>query len=109
MSVKTGKEYKPCSYKIVLGGEFTAFSIPQAHKNRQTGEYEQDGFINVLARGLHEWNKGDVIKIKKITGADLKQEKYFSVYADVEVITVAEKKAEPNKEILDDNIPDDLF
>lgn len=110
--LKVGKEYKPYSAKITKGGEHTQFSMPQSHRNPDGRGYIRDGFINVLAKGSYDFHEGDAIVIKQINGATViswNGKQYFSIYADIEYKSVEEQKAEPNKGILEDDIPDDLF
>ena len=109
MSVKVGKALKPYKAVIQKGGEFTVFSCGMYHFDKSKGVKVKDGFIQVLVRGSYDFKQGDEILIKEITGADVYMSKYYSIYADIEYITKEEKVAEPNKDILDEDIPDDLF
>ena len=100
------KEYAPVSALVIRNGKHTSFGVPQFH--REGGKDVQDGFINIMADGTYDFHRGDLILIKEIRGANLRNEKYFTLFAKIELIPQAEKKAEPNRNLLDENIPDDL-
>lgn len=109
--IQEGKTYVPIKveYKKVRGKTYTQFTLPQHH--REWGKMKDDGYLNVLVKEVLPWSKGDIVKIKHIKGAQLRlfhDRYYFSLYADVQVKTVADQAAEKNRELLDDNIPDDL-
>lgn len=98
-------KYMPVTARIMKGGKYTRFAIPQFH--REGDKDVQDGLINVLVRGDYRFKRGDYIKILKITGAN-RQGNYFTLIAEIEYIAEEEYLAEPNSELLADNIPDDL-
>ena len=115
--IKWGKEYKPYKkeFRHSAKGDATVFSMPQYHKSK-TGDFVRDGFIQVWVNEIYnDFEDGDLIIIN---GADTYganretngQYVNMTIYCNkVEIIKQAEKKAEPNKDILADDIPDDLF
>lgn len=83
--VKVGKTYAPTGAKIVQGGKYTQFTIPQSHW--EGSRYVTDGFLNILTPGEYTFQKGDRIKVKKITAVTIRlygRTHYFSVYANVD-------------------------
>lgn len=111
--IKWGKEYRPYKAEIVKGGEYTVFHIPQYHKTQQ-GQH-RDGFIQIVVKGTHNFAQGDTIKIKAEHTTGIDRQEYngrvnVSLFCnEIEVKTTEDKLAEPNKDILSDDIPDDLF
>lgn len=95
----------PVKATVIMGGRFTSFGVPQYH--REGDRDVSDGFINVNVRGEYNFHRGDLIRIKEITGAKVTNGKWFAVFADIEYVSMTEQIAEPNRELLE-NIPDDL-
>lgn len=110
--IKVGMTFKPYSAKITKGGEYTSFSLPQNHRNPNGVGLIQDGFINLLAPGEYNFERGDTIKVLKINGAELRNwngRQYFSIYGEVEYTPASVKLSEPNKDILNGDIPEELL
>lgn len=109
--IKVGGEYQPFSMKIIEGGKYTQFAIPQRHIEYGSQQIN-DGVVNFVAKGEYDFEKGDLIIIKQIEGAKLKKYKgkqYFSLLGSIEVKTQAEKQAGQHWQTLNDNIPEDLL
>ena len=105
--LKVGGEYRPFASKVVELGKYTQFSIPQSHKDK--GKYVLDGFINVLAPGEYDFNKGDTITVSEITAATLiayEGKQYFSVYA---VVDLHKKQQDPTKKIIAEDISEEYL
>ena len=108
--IKVGKSYAPSAAKLVKGGRYTQFTLPQQH--RVADRYWNDGFINVLVEGDYTFHDGDTITILEITAVSLryfKRKQYFSVYAKIDYKTYANAQAKANLQTLEDDIPDELF
>lgn len=108
--VTLGKKLYPVSGRITKGGNKTMFSLPQSHT--ENGQYVQDGFINVLADGVYDFRRGDAIRVNKITGASsavFKGTPYMTLFCEVTFSSAEEEAAAPNKQRLDEDIPEDLF
>ena len=103
--IRPNMELSPVKATAIMGGKYTSFGVPQFH--REGDRDVSDGFINVNAKGEYDFHRGDLIRIKEITGAKVSQSKWFTVYAEIEFITMTEKRAEPNRKLLE-SIPDDL-
>ena len=102
------KEYMPVKAVVLNGGAQTSFSVPQY--KRIDGVEVPQGFIGVLAAGEYPClMRGDKIILRKITGANVKDGKYFSVFAEIEYIAAEDDIPEQNKQMLYDNIPEDLL
>lgn len=104
--INIGQKCSPVTAVVLKGGRFTRFAVPMFH--REGDRDVPDGLINILARGDYQFRRGDQIKMVTITGANVRNSKYFTLFAEIEYFTEAEIKAEPNRELLDANIPDDL-
>lgn len=105
--LKVGGVYRPCASKIVGLGKYTEFSIPQQHK--VSGKFVKDGFINVLAPGEYDFQRGDTITISEITAATLiayNGKQYFSVYA---VVGFHKKEVDPTKQIIEEDISEEYL
>lgn len=110
--IKLGQTYQPYSAKITKGGKYTSFSVAQKHRNPYKEGYINDGFINVLVAGEYNFERGDSIKITKINGAELRLwngKQYFSIFAGVEYTPASVKLSEPNTDILNGDIPEELL
>lgn len=84
--LKVGTEYRPLAVRVFALGKYTQFTFKQYHKDGR--ELAKDGYINVLAPGEYDYEKGDTVTISEITAATLRYyngRQYFSLYATVEV------------------------
>ena len=110
--IKVGMKIRPYAARVTKGGEYTAFSLPQNHRNPNGSGLIQDGFINLLVKGEYDFEKGDTIKVLKIDGAELRNWKgrqFFSLYGEIEYTSASVKLSEPNKDILDGDIPEEML
>ena len=104
-----GRSYQPVKATVLKGGAFTAFGVPMFKRDKASNRDVPMGFVNVLVQGEYDFHRGDSIKILEITGVNVKDSKYFTAFARIEYIPLMEQKAEPNRDVLANNIPDDLF
>ncbi len=101
--VKVGKTYNPSGAKIVQGGKYTQFTIPQSHW--ENGRYVMDGYLNILAPGEYTFQKGDRITVKQISAVTLRlygQTQYFSVYAKIDYTSWEQVLMSQNKGLLEE-------
>lgn len=103
--IALNKEYEPVNALTMRGG-YISFGLPVRHHDGE--KYIEDGFINIVTKGEYDFHRGDSITIKQITGANVRSSKYFTIFAKIEYKSKAQRKAEPNRELIDENIPDDL-
>ena len=104
--ISINMKYSPIASTILKGGKYTRFAIPQFH--RQNDVDVKDGLLNVITKGSYYFHRGDMIKIKKITGANVINRQYFAIFAEIEYISEEMDRAEPNSELLENDIPEDL-
>ncbi len=110
--VKIGQTFQPYSAKITKGGKYTSFALPQKHRNPYAEGYINDGFINLLVPGEYNFERGDTIKVLKINGAELRLwngKQYFSLYGEIEYKPSTVVLSEPNADILNGDIPEELL
>lgn len=109
--ISIGKSYAPTGAKVTKNGDGMIFSIPQSRKVKGGG-YTRDGFINVAVKGLYSFHKGDRIEITKITGASrvaFNDTVYLTLFAEIEYTTAEQIQMGENRNVVEENIPDDLF
>lgn len=110
--IKVGMKFKPYSARVAKGGEYTSFALPQNHRNPNGNGLIPDGFINLLVKGEYNFERGDIIKVLKIDGAELRNwngRQFFSVYGEIEYTPASVKLSEPNQDILDGDIPEEML
>lgn len=108
--VSIGKKYSPVSARVTRHGDRTMFSVPQSH--REGSKFVRDGFIQIIADGVFDFRKGDIVKVDKITGCSvtiLNGKPYTALFCDIEYITLEDDRAGNNKTRLDEDIPEDLL
>lgn len=103
--IQINKEYQPINALRMRDG-YTSFGVPISHHNGE--RLIDDGYINVVVKGDFDFHMGDRITIRQITGANIRNNKYFTIMAKIGYKTKAEHLAEPNRELIDANIPDDI-
>lgn len=113
--IKMDQEYLPSRVEYFDNGKYTVFSIPETHRI-VGGGVAYDGFISIYCKGKYEWHPSDTIVLhaKDIYSLERKRKGDWvnmNIYIKkVDVIPYARKIAgEKNAEVLDHDIPDDLF
>lgn len=113
--IEVEKPIYPYSARILSGGKRTEFSCPQ-YTRKPDGKWRPDGFINVIAKGQYDFRKGDMIIVHAadISGVNRQEphpgSTYVSLFVEkVDHMTKQQVVEEPTRELLDDNIPEDLL
>ena len=105
--IRLNGEYFPIKAVSLKNGAYTSFGVPLYHRE---GEKEvTDGFVSIVAKGEYNFHRGDSIKVLDITGVNMKDGKYVSMFCNIKYKTNMKVKETPNRDVIDRDIPDDLI
>lgn len=112
---KVGRPIRPMFGHITRGGRATQFTVGQMHR-KMTGEWVQDGLVQIIVKGEYHFSLGDYIIVNRVSGWKCSRSErgkdFFTIYADdIEYITKAEweLRQDPTLQQMSEDLPEELL